>query len=298
MILLFHGVVNEHNHTVRNYIRKHIDAKYFKEILIDLKSKGPCLSMDEVIEYHKKSDGYPPNAFAITFDDGFENNLSIAAPILEELNLPATFYITTDFIENGTMSWTDKAEYALEQTNTTRNITLPWEEKERPIQTAEDKINLMKTIRQYVFEDETRDPHDIVKWLYDTLEVKMVETTDDPLDKKLSWEQIKDMHENPLFIIGGHTHTHPIMSGLSPKDLNAEIDTSLNLLKTKAGIDTCHYAYPQGQAHHYSQNVIDALKKRDILCCPTAIDGINTTQTDLFHLRRYMVDGLKSETKE
>ncbi|PCJ99945.1 MAG: hypothetical protein COA45_03790 [Zetaproteobacteria bacterium] len=291
LILLFHGVIKENNYQVRNYIRKHIEAEFFHDILVDLKAHGSCLSMDEVIDFHHNGQGYPANSFAITFDDGFENNYSVAAPILNALDLPSTFYITTDFIENGTMSWTDQAEYALENMpHVTCDLVLPWNNQSMSIASRLDKINLMKAMRQYIFADETRDPQMIIDWLYKALGMVCVQTTDDPLDKKLSWAQIQEMNKNPLFTFGGHTHTHPIMSGLSTKNLDYEIDTSLRLLKEKGGIENHHYAYPQGRENHYSKTVIEALKLRGITCCPTAIDGINTAQTGLFDLYRYMVD--------
>lgn len=291
LILLFHGVVRSHDYEVRNYIRKHIDAAYFYNVLADLKVHGQCLSMDEVVDFHRVGKGYPENSFAITFDDGFENNASIAAPILEELDLPSIFYITTDFIENGTMSWTDKAEYALETVKAPFSVRLPFHEEAVLLRSSEDKIALMQQMRRYIFQDETRDPQVLVDLLYDALKLDHVQTTDDPLDKKLSWEQIRQMHNHRLFTIGGHTHSHPIMSGLSAQDLDFQIDTSLRLLKEKSGVLTHHYAYPQGQANHYSKTVINALQERGITCCPTAIDGINSTQVGLFDLFRYMVDG-------
>lgn len=293
LILLFHGVIEKHSYGVRNYIRKHIEADYFRDILVDLKSKGPCLSMDQVIQHYQEGLKFAPNSFAITFDDGFENNYSVAAPILEELDLPSIFYITTDFIERGTMSWTDQAEYALEAyCGDLQEVVCPWLGGDSyKIITDEDKISFMKALRGYIFEDETRNPHLIVDWLYETLDVERVQTTDDPLDKKLSWQQIREMAGNPLFTIGGHTHNHPIMSGLDDAQLSYEISINLDLLKNKGGVETVHYAYPQGQANHYSDRVIKALMERNITCCPTAIDGINTLETGLFHLRRYLVDG-------
>ena len=36
--------------------------------------------------------------------------IQLAAPILNDLNIPATFYITTDFITNNSMSWIDMIE--------------------------------------------------------------------------------------------------------------------------------------------------------------------------------------------
>ncbi len=44
---------------------------------------------------------------AITFDDGYLDNYENAAPILREHDLPATFFITCDFIESETVAWWD-----------------------------------------------------------------------------------------------------------------------------------------------------------------------------------------------
>lgn len=48
-------------------------------------------------------------ALAITFDDGYLDNFTVAAPILKQLNLPATFYITTGFIGSTIVPWWDAA---------------------------------------------------------------------------------------------------------------------------------------------------------------------------------------------
>lgn len=48
----------------------------------------------------------PPRALSITFDDGYANNLEIAAPILAARGLTATFFVSTRFIDGGAM-WND-----------------------------------------------------------------------------------------------------------------------------------------------------------------------------------------------
>ncbi len=44
----------------------------------------------------------------ITFDDGYRDNYLNAAPILKELGLPASFFVTTGFIGNETIAWWDE----------------------------------------------------------------------------------------------------------------------------------------------------------------------------------------------
>ena len=48
----------------------------------------------------------PARALAITFDDGYADNFTVALPILQQLGLPATFFIATGFLDGGRM-WND-----------------------------------------------------------------------------------------------------------------------------------------------------------------------------------------------
>ena len=45
----------------------------------------------------------PPAAAAITFDDGYRDNLEVAAPILMRRGLPATLFVATGFLDGGIM---------------------------------------------------------------------------------------------------------------------------------------------------------------------------------------------------
>ena len=50
-----------------------------------------------------------------------------------------------------------------------------------------------------------------------------------------------------------------------------------------------HFSYPEGQEHHFNNEVIAALKKENIICSPSAVYGYNDFSEDLFHLKRIMV---------
>ena len=84
--------------------------------------------MNEVTNIIQNKKVFPEFSYSITFDDGFENNLSLAAPILLESNIPFIIYVTTSFMEKQEMSWIDKIEYAVEST-IYKKIKLPWDKK-------------------------------------------------------------------------------------------------------------------------------------------------------------------------
>jgi peptidoglycan/xylan/chitin deacetylase (PgdA/CDA1 family) len=45
---------------------------------------------------------------SITFDDGYADNVDLALPVLERLSLPATFFVTTGFVESQTQAFWDR----------------------------------------------------------------------------------------------------------------------------------------------------------------------------------------------
>lgn len=285
-VFLFHGVVRSNNHGVRNYNKKHILESDFFSLLKSLKEIGNPITMTDLI----CRQDLPSNSFIISFDDGFENNYSVAAPILESLNLPSVFYVTSSFVDSNLMSWIDRIEYAIE--NTSKDIIkLSFLDNSYSLSNFADKKLFLSDIRFFaknnkIFFD-NRDAY--ISEIFDQCALKEIFSSDSDIDLKLSWQQVREMHQNHLFTIGGHTHTHPIMSYLNPKQLDEEIDVCLGHLKRYGVQDCSHFSYPEGLSNCFDQNVIDALKSRGVICCPTAIDGTNTINSDLFHLKRITV---------
>ncbi len=52
----------------------------------------------------------PPSAVALTFDDGYLDNLTLARPILQRWDAPATFFVTADALAPGHEFWWDRLE--------------------------------------------------------------------------------------------------------------------------------------------------------------------------------------------
>lgn len=285
-IFLFHGVIAEHIHPVRNYTRKHLDVGYFEKVLTALIGAGGMpVSMNRILDAHRSETALPPKSFAVTFDDGFLNNLTIALPVLESLQIPATVYITSDFVQSNRMSWIDRIEWAVEPSGPV-TLSVPWGAVS--FHDTASKCAALDSIRFHAKQDAGLDLDAFATDLQRQLGRAETWSSDDPLDQKLTWDQVKDLDASPLIEIGGHSHTHGILSFLSSEALAVELDVSLSYL-AKLGIWPKHYSYPEGMAHCYSQAVIDALTVRGVEICPTAMPGVNRIETDPFHLKRITV---------
>lgn len=290
VIFLLHGVIRQQRHTIRNYTRKHLPLVDFVAFLRDVTHVGTAVSMDEVvaasIDPHVKKE-LPKRAFAVTFDDGFENNASVAAPVLDDLGIPATFYITTGFVGSRSRSWTDEIEAVLESTGGIRLSGFA-DDIDGYYVSASEKIALMDRIRAYVKSTPAIDPYQFAASVAEAAG-SQGGPFDRDLDAKVEWDQVRQLAGHPLFAVGGHSHTHRTLSFLSDADLENEVSTSIDLLTEGTKKKIIHYSYPEGMAHCYSPAVIAALKRHGVVCAPTAEDGTNKAGDDLFHLKRVFV---------
>lgn len=68
-------------------------VEMFRWQLETLQEFGRFVSIGEALQPQHKG-----IRFMLSFDDGYADNYTIALPILEELEIPACFYLTTDFV--------------------------------------------------------------------------------------------------------------------------------------------------------------------------------------------------------
>jgi len=299
-ILLYHGVTDYQSSGIENNSGKHISKQEFEREMRYIKSNCNVLSMNEVVSLFQTQKTLPRNSVAVTFDDGFENNYTIAAPILEEVGVPATFYITSGIIGTDKMFWVDQLEFCIDLTTKKElDVCLGGKKHVFELQNDKAKIFALNTIKSYC-----KNVHKSVK--DKVLESVILGTNLGPNPKispnyrVLTWDQVRKMSKNPLFSIGGHNITHDTLSRLSFSEMSSQIQGSLEAIKEKINTDVVHYSYPEGQAEHFNSDTIDILKNNGIKCCPTAINGVNSLQDDLFYLKRVMVGmaGIKFPYRE
>jgi len=286
--LLYHGVTRIKSRGIENFSQKHLPVEAFFDQMKYISKNCQVLSMDQVVEILNNSLAFPSKSVVVTFDDSFENIYTNAAPILEDLNIPTVFYITTGYIDSEDMFWVDKIEDCINRTKV-RKIELPYCKETFLLDTNKNKVNSLIKIKDFCKIISTKIKSEIVEALIERSKINP-EVKSSKNYRKLTWSQLKELGENPQFIIGGHSHTHSILSQISLQELDFEIGHCIDLLRQNLNREIKHFSYPEGQEDHYNEEVIKRLKDRGIICAPTAIPGLNPKGSDPFHLKRIMVN--------
>jgi peptidoglycan/xylan/chitin deacetylase (PgdA/CDA1 family) len=287
-ILLYHGIRKIKNIGIQNYSNKHLHIKDFIKQMKFIKKNLNIISMDQV-EYLIKNKIDKPYV-AVTFDDGFKNNYDLAADVLDFYNIPATFYVSTAYIGKKKMFWVDILEDIFNnkikdklEIKLSKNYIFDTSTKYK-------RINTLNYVKNYCKNAIFYEKERVLNFLIKKFNFKNKISINNSYNyKSMNWKDVLDIGNNKNFIIGGHSHNHEILSKL-PKDLmKKEIKTCIDLLSKKLKKKINHFSYPEGLGNHFNENIINFLKKSGITTCPTAINGVNFSNQDLFRLKRIMV---------
>jgi peptidoglycan/xylan/chitin deacetylase (PgdA/CDA1 family) len=98
-ILMYHRVSEEFPSVVSPTIN--VTPARLREQLSGLLTRGfTPWTLERLIAASDAGEQIPAKVFAVTFDDGFANNLTAALPILESLSVPATLFLATAFLDS------------------------------------------------------------------------------------------------------------------------------------------------------------------------------------------------------
>jgi len=286
-IIMYHGLTGQ-NDQLLNYHGKHLHVQTFKKHLQHLKKYYSPISLDQFVHHCLTKEPIPKNAVVLTFDDGYESNFTLGFFALKEFNVPATIFLTTDFVEQKQFIWPNRVEYSILSTKLS-SVSLPLNGKEQSFDLSHDKAKkeAVNAIKMYLI---TVDEH-LRSGLVDTLESslgqKLVFGPTTPLiHKNLNWQQIKEMSDSKLISFGAHTCSHPILALCAPDSMNKEINAPKKIIEKELNKNCPLFCYPYGGKNTFNSQTKEALQKAGYTCALTTITGKNDRSSDLFELKR------------
>ena len=190
---------------------------------------------------------------AITFDDGWRDNYEIAFPILRKYELPATIFLTTDFIGTDRVFWHTELLYLLlhENLSVLRQIPPDFRTYPSPVRQGLRRLTRMPAPRQAQDVDSLIEA---VKELCDEDTIEglirnLAESTglSRPLFPGrtffLDWNQVREMTAAGIEI-GSHGCSHRILTRLLQSEVEMELRRSKECIEEHTGTTVNIFAFP------------------------------------------------------
>lgn len=289
LVLCYHGVYRGECDAGINWQGKHIAAEKFRSQLLFLKNRGyRFIAADELVSICE-SDSVPASPLAmVTFDDGYRNNYTNAWPVLKELDIPAIVFVVSGFLESQETLWMDALEQAFALTGR-ETITVSLADESRVLNLNDDaaKKSAEGIIRKFCKTLQPLQRDEVIAQVIDQLDVGEVSMPE--LYVPLRWSDALEMH-NGGFAVGGHTHTHTILTSMGTGQMREDIVKSKQLIDTMMKADCNIFAYPNGQVGDYDQGSKVVLGASGYTCAFSAIEGLAGRKFDRFEIRRIPVN--------
>lgn len=225
-----------------------------------------------------KSGSLPERALCITFDDGYANNLTVAAPILAERGLPATVFVATGYLGGGRM-FNDTVIEAIRQA--------PDELDLKPFGLGRLLLHDLAARRaavNYLLGQFKYRPADERRRLSEQLAELAAAAL--PCNLMLDEAQVRELQRRGIEI-GAHTVTHPILTRLDPEAARREIVESKRALEEMIGARVTAFAYPNGRpTTDYGPTHVSLAAEAGFSVAVSTAWGAATRASDVFQLPR------------
>lgn len=239
LILMYHSIASAEDAAFIDP-RNHLDPDLFETQISFLARSRRIISIDELTAAIAADENLPPGTVVISFDDGYRDNLEIAAPILQKHGLPAVLYLPTAMIDDGENPWVDELYTAFR----TRGKDLL--EVLKPAPNRFDLSQKGEDRRAYLFLANlllgaTRERR---REVLDEVHAQLAPRSKCPL-RPLNWDELREMRERfPSFTLGLHSDTHLDLTAHGLDVARDEIRRCKATFRRELGQDGVHFAYP------------------------------------------------------
>lgn len=245
----------------------------------------------------------------LTFDDGYADNLAVARQLAAR-GKPATYFVVAGQIGADREFWWDEVErivLAPETLPAVLDLTLPPGRLELVLAEDSPSSTRAECDRAWRADCEPTTPRQRAYLeVYRALRTLRPQERDHALDRLADWadlsrpprESMRALGEGELqkltsldgAEVGGHTLTHPVLSGLPADRQRAEVAEGRDRLRDLTGRPIESFAYPHGAGSDYTAETARIVADAGFLRSCAAVGGAIKAPADPFQLPRFMVE--------
>ena len=275
-ILIFHRVLREPDPLLPD----EPSATEFDALLRHIKSRFHIVALSDAVG-RLVEHALPAGALAVTFDDGYADNLSVAAPLLRRHGVPATVFISTGYLEGSACMWNDVVIEAIRSTACGALDLATLGLGSVPVASIPERraaIDRVLGAIKYLGPPE-RDLR--------AQQVLRAAAVEAPSGLMLTPDSVRSLADWGLEV-GAHTIRHPILAVTPPEDAWREIHDSKRDLERTLGRTVSLFAYPNGvPSRDYSVEHVRMVREAGFAAAVTTAWGAASDSSDVLQLPRF-----------
>lgn len=256
LILGYHRVAE----VTRDEYEVCVTPKHFAEQMEALSKFAQPIRLGELVQC-LKAGSVPPKSVAVTFDDGYADNLYEAKPVLEKYAVPATVFVCTGYA--GKEFWWDELDRVVMSSGSKLGALrleagkkpFVWDQPEvSPEAGLESRRKFRHALYQFLLEldvEEQNQAMDIIRKWAGVISNEITART-------MTHEELVQLTKDGLIEIGAHTRHHPMLPRLSLQRQREEIVSNKQELEEILGRRVDGFAYPNGRATDDAKRIVRA----------------------------------------
>ena len=239
-VLMYHRVCPRDN----SWSLAGVSPSDFEKHMEYFRRNFEILSLETLAQYIRDGKHPTEKSVAVTFDDGYKDNLVYAYPILKEYNIPATIFLTTGFIGTDRLLWWDKVGYAI--SNTSLKEFKVDGLGHYNLDSMIDRLMATSKITEQMKSMPNETKLQTEEELLSTLKVEIPSGLGNTM--LLNWDEITQM-DSSIISFGAHTVNHPILTNVPLEQAKHEIIQSKEELEARLDRPITSFAYPNGNCN-------------------------------------------------
>lgn len=242
IILMYHSVAPD---DIAEFIdpTNRLSPVMFDSQMAYLSNCRRVVPLSQVIEQVVSGISPPAGTVCITFDDGYLDNLTTAAPILEKYKLPATLFLATGYVERSEAQWADRLHWAITRRTANKLLIAAAGQNEADLRCDAARGEIVKMLHRHLLEATFQER----KQVLDDIQHQLVPSGRVP-QLTMNWDDVRELcRRYPSFEIGGHTREHIDLRKHRDEVTELEISGCADDLRRELGVQPRHFSFPYGR---------------------------------------------------
>lgn len=293
-----------------------VSAQNFSDHLHLLKEAYNPIKLSDLPEILQAKQ-LPPKTVIITVDDGYRDLLSTALPLLQNFDINATaFMCGSNQNEKPEFWWDTLQNIFLRPGRLPETLEIDWHGQRLQWELGElsdyspamamssrswtMRADQMPNLRQSIFKQfhqliRTASEPEIIH-LMDKLKTWSRFSFEEYEQEMLSRQEISDLTKSGHLELGGHTVSHPFLTGLPAAEQQKQITQNKDFLESISGSAITSFAYPYGSEADYNPETIGLVQECGYKIACSSNPDVVWTGSYMWTLPRIMVRNCNGET--